>query len=76
MSRRKPELQAIDLNAWPTVAYTELDEGSRRKFEERRQAVLRYVAGHRGIDPRQSPATVPLAGTCAIGSSRWASFRL
>jgi transposase InsO family protein len=45
MSRRKPELQAIDLNAWPTVAYTELDEGSRRKFEERRQAVLRYVAG-------------------------------
>ncbi|CAL8480953.1 helix-turn-helix domain-containing protein [Caballeronia sp. S22] len=45
MSRRKPELQAIDLNSWPSVAHTELDEGSRRQFEVRRQAVLRYIAG-------------------------------
>lgn len=45
MSRRKPELQAIDVNAWPTVACTELDEAARRTFETRRQAVLRYAAG-------------------------------
>ncbi len=45
MSRRKPELQAIDVNAWPTVAHTELDEPVRRKFEARRQAILRYIAG-------------------------------
>ena len=45
MSRRKPELQAIDVNTWPTVAYTELDESGRRKFEARQQAVLRYIAG-------------------------------
>jgi putative transposase len=45
MSRRKPELQAIDVNAWPTVAYTELDEAARRTFETRRLAVLRYTAG-------------------------------
>jgi hypothetical protein len=45
MSRRKPELQAIDVNTWPTVAYTELDESGRRTFEARQQAVLRYIAG-------------------------------
>ncbi|WP_232444096.1 helix-turn-helix domain-containing protein [Burkholderia ubonensis] len=45
MSRRKPELQAIDVSAWPTVAYTELDGATRRTFELRRQAVLRYTAG-------------------------------
>ncbi|MGF6408792.1 hypothetical protein OKW37_000462 [Paraburkholderia sp. MM5482-R2] len=45
MSRRKPELQTIDVNAWPTVAHTELDKPVRRKFEARRQAILRYVAG-------------------------------
>ncbi|PRX24020.1 hypothetical protein B0G75_12463 [Paraburkholderia sp. BL18I3N2] len=45
MSRRKPELQTIDVNAWPAVAHTELDEPVRRKFEARRQAILRYIAG-------------------------------
>jgi putative transposase len=45
MSRRKPELQKIDVNAWPTVAHTELDEPVCRKFEARRQAILRYIAG-------------------------------
>jgi hypothetical protein len=45
MSRRKPELQTIDVNIWPTVAHTELDETGRRKFEARRHAILRYIAG-------------------------------
>jgi hypothetical protein len=45
MSRRKPELQAIDINEWPTVAHTELNEPVHRKFEARRQAILRYIAG-------------------------------
>jgi putative transposase len=45
MNRRKPDLQAIDVSAWPTVAYTEFDEGARRTFEIRRQAVMRFVAG-------------------------------
>ncbi|MBB5420605.1 hypothetical protein [Paraburkholderia atlantica] len=45
MSRRKPELQVIDVAAWPTVAYTELDEPARRKFEARQQAILRYIGG-------------------------------
>ncbi|MCC8397484.1 hypothetical protein LJ656_33540 [Paraburkholderia sp. MMS20-SJTR3] len=45
MSRRKPELQAIDVNAWPTVANTEFEEPVRRMFQARRQAILRYVAG-------------------------------
>ncbi|MCP3710114.1 helix-turn-helix domain-containing protein [Paraburkholderia sp. CNPSo 3274] len=61
MNRRKPELQAIDANAWPTVAHTELDEPARRTFETRRHAVLRYIAGESiraieqstGIDRRQ-----------------------
>lgn len=45
MSRRKPELQSIDVAAWPAVAYTELDERARRTFEVRMQAVMRYVGG-------------------------------
>ncbi|OBR50549.1 helix-turn-helix domain containing protein [Paraburkholderia tropica] len=45
MSRRKPELQTIDVNAWPTVANSELDRAVCRKFEARRQAILRYIAG-------------------------------
>ncbi|WP_018437563.1 integrase core domain-containing protein, partial [Paraburkholderia atlantica] len=45
MSRRKPELQVIDIAAWPTVAYTELDQPARRKFDARQQAILRYIAG-------------------------------
>jgi putative transposase len=45
MSRRKPELRTIDVNAWPTVAHSELDGAVRRKFEARQQAILRYIAG-------------------------------
>jgi putative transposase len=45
MNHWKPELQAIDVSAWPTVARTELDEAARRAFEKRRQAVVRYAAG-------------------------------
>jgi len=45
MNRRKPEFQAIDLSAWPSVAYTEFGESARRAFERHRQALERYVAG-------------------------------
>ncbi|MFP3558324.1 integrase [Paraburkholderia sp. SIMBA_049] len=45
MNRRKPELQSIDVSAWPTVAFTELDDVVRRTFKTRQQAVLRYTAG-------------------------------
>lgn len=45
MNRRKPELQAIDVSTWPTVAYTELNETARHAYEARSQAVLRYAAG-------------------------------
>jgi hypothetical protein len=41
VNRGKPELQAIDANAWPTVAHPELDEPARRAFETCRRAVLR-----------------------------------
>jgi putative transposase len=61
MKQWKPELQAIDVSAWPTVAHTELDEIARRDFERRRQAVLRYASGETvnsielstGVDRRQ-----------------------
>lgn len=45
MNRRKPELQGIDVAAWPTVARTEFDDDTRRVFEARMQAVLGYVRG-------------------------------
>jgi putative transposase len=45
MNHWKQELQAIDVSAWPTVAHTEFDEATRRAFEQRRQAVVRYSAG-------------------------------
>ncbi|OUL68204.1 helix-turn-helix domain-containing protein [Paraburkholderia hospita] len=45
MSRRKLELQSIDVSTWPTVAFTELDDVARATFETRQQAVLRYTAG-------------------------------
>jgi putative transposase len=38
MNRRRPELQAIDIAAWPTVAYTEFDHETRRAFDARVQA--------------------------------------
>ena len=45
MNRRKPDLQAIDVSAWPTVAYTGFDQATRNMFEKRQHAILRYVAG-------------------------------
>ena len=61
MNRRRPEFQAIDVGTWPTVAFTELDEGMRRTFERRQEAVVRYAAGESiksieemtGVDRRQ-----------------------
>lgn len=45
MNRRKPDLQTIDVSAWPTVAYTEFDPALRATFEKRQQAILRYIDG-------------------------------
>jgi putative transposase len=45
MSRRKPELQALDLTTWPTVAWTELDAPARKHFRARIQAIERYARG-------------------------------
>jgi putative transposase len=45
MNRRKPELQAIDIASWPTVANTEFDSAQRKAFEARRDAIMRYVRG-------------------------------
>ncbi|CAM2198393.1 transposase (plasmid) [Paraburkholderia kururiensis] len=45
MNRRKPELQTVDISAWPTVAYTGFDEATRHAFELRMQAIVRYAAG-------------------------------
>jgi putative transposase len=45
MNRRKPDLQTIDVSAWPTVAYTEFDPALRARFEKRQQAILRYIDG-------------------------------
>jgi putative transposase len=45
MSRRKPELQALDLTTWPTVAWTELDAPGRKHFRARIQAIERYARG-------------------------------
>nr|WP_321167037.1 helix-turn-helix domain-containing protein [Caballeronia cordobensis] len=45
MSRRKPELQALDVTMWPTVAWTELDSAARERFKSRMQAIERYARG-------------------------------
>ncbi|AUT76085.1 hypothetical protein C2L64_48660 [Paraburkholderia hospita] len=45
MNRRKPNLQTIDVSAWPTVAYAEFDPAMRARFEKRQQAILRYIDG-------------------------------
>jgi putative transposase len=45
MSRRKPELQALDLTTWPTVAWTEFDAPARKRIRLRMQAIERYARG-------------------------------
>jgi putative transposase len=45
MSRRKPELQALDVTTWPTVAWTELDAPARKHFRARMQAIECYARG-------------------------------
>ncbi len=45
MSRRKPEFQTLDVATWPAVAYTEFDPETRRAFEARMQALIRYARG-------------------------------
>ncbi|QBR04314.1 DDE-type integrase/transposase/recombinase [Paraburkholderia pallida] len=45
MSRRKPELQELDLMTWPTVAWTEFDAPARKRIQLRMQAIERYARG-------------------------------
>ncbi|MBB3004007.1 transposase InsO family protein [Paraburkholderia tropica] len=54
MNRRKPELQVIDITAWPTVAYREFDDDTRRVFEARMQAMLGYARGDTLVQIEQS----------------------
>ncbi|NIF78058.1 hypothetical protein F3J20_11725 [Paraburkholderia sp. Cy-641] len=54
MNCGKPELQVIDITTWPTVAYTEFDDDTRRIFESRMQAVLGYARGDSLVQLEQS----------------------
>lgn len=45
MSRRKTELQTLDLAVWPAVAWTELDASAREAVQARMDAVERYARG-------------------------------
>jgi hypothetical protein len=45
MSRRKPELQALDLASWPTVAWTDFDVKARKVIKIRIQAIERFARG-------------------------------
>lgn len=61
MSRRKPELQALDIGSWPSVAWTDLDTKAREVIKLRMQAIERFAQGEpvkaieesTGIDRRQ-----------------------
>lgn len=50
MIRRKPEFQSIDLSAWPSIAWTELDVEAREVAKLRIEAVERYARGERVKD--------------------------
>jgi putative transposase len=45
MSRRKPELQNLDISLWPSVAWTELDTSTREVVKVRVLAIGRFAAG-------------------------------
>jgi putative transposase len=45
MSRRKPEFQTLDLNTWPTLAWTELDPPARGRVKMLIDAIERYADG-------------------------------
>lgn len=45
MSRRKPELQALDLTSWPTFAWTDYDAKARKIITERIQAIEYFSRG-------------------------------
>ncbi|BCG01575.1 hypothetical protein PPGU19_095350 (plasmid) [Paraburkholderia sp. PGU19] len=52
MSRRKPELQALDLASWPAVAWTDFDAKARKVIKMRMQAIERFARGEpvKGIE--------------------------
>jgi putative transposase len=45
MNRRRTDFQALDVAAWPGVAYTEFGDEERRAFQRRVNAVERYARG-------------------------------
>jgi putative transposase len=45
MNRRRTDFQALDVDAWPSVAYTEFGDKDRRAFQLRVNAVERYAQG-------------------------------
>jgi hypothetical protein len=52
VSRRKPELQALDLASWPAVAWTDFDAKERQVIKMRMQAIERFARGEsvKGIE--------------------------
>ena len=52
MSRRTPELQALDLASWPAVAWTDFDAKERQVIKMRMQAIERFARGEpvKGIE--------------------------
>ena len=61
MTRRRTDLQGIDISLWPTVDTNALSDEMRKSFDNRRRAVELYVAGESaraikkqtGVDPHQ-----------------------
>jgi hypothetical protein len=61
MSRRRTDLQGIDISLWPTVDTNALSAEIRESFNNRRRAIELYVAGEStraikkqtGVDPHQ-----------------------
>jgi putative transposase len=45
MNRRRTDFQALDVAAWPGIAYTEFGDEDRRAFQVRVNAVERYARG-------------------------------
>jgi hypothetical protein len=45
MNRRRTDFQALDVAAWPSVAYTEFGDEDRHAFQLRMNAVERYARG-------------------------------
>lgn len=70
MNRRKPELQTLDISAWPTVAYTGFDEATRHAFELRMQAVVRYAEASRSGGSSSRPGLTGVNSIAGLNAQR------